>query len=76
MSKIKCLASLKSEGQYKSKERKTGEKNSIIKGQKIGGKAKPAAGFEMLSPGWALFTVNREIECVAYLMGIVFIVQH
>lgn len=39
-------------------------------------KAKPAAEFEMLSLGWALFTVNGEIECVAYLMGFVFIVQH
>ncbi len=37
---------------------------------------KPAAEFEMLSPGWALFTVNGEIESVAYLMGFVFIVQH
>lgn len=41
-----------------------------------GGPKELAAEFEMLSPGWALFTVNGEIECVAYLMGFVFIVQH
>lgn len=39
-------------------------------------KKKTAAAFEMLSPGRALFTVNGEIEYVAYLMGFVFIVQH
>lgn len=53
-----------------------GGKKSAMKGQKNGEEAKPAAEFEMLSPGWALFTVNGEIECVAYLMGFVFIVQH
>lgn len=58
-----------------SEENEKKKKNLQWKDKTRGG-TKPAAEFEMLSPGWALFTVNGEIECVAYLMGFVFIVQH
>lgn len=68
-----------------AKQERIQKKKTAMKGQKMGmemgvgddaGVCKPAAEFEMLSPGWALFTVNGEIESVAYLMGSVFIVQH
>lgn len=55
------------------------KKISAIKDKKIsggwgggGGGTKAAVEFEMLSPGWMLFIVNGEIECVAYLMGLLF----
>lgn len=44
---IKCFASVRSEEQCKCKAGKI----TAMKGQKKGGKGKPAAEFEMLSPG-------------------------
>ena len=58
------------------KGNENGKENTCKERTKNGIKAKPTVGFEMLSLGRMLFTVNGEIECVAYLMAFVFIVQH
>lgn len=76
---INVFAIVRSEEQCKCKVRGNEKKKKNLQWKDKNGGEKPkqlAAEFEMLSPGWTLFTVNGEIECVAYLMGFVFIVQH